>query len=69
MDSVVVATSKGYIVKYNVSAKNILPPDDPNQKIEMYTENRAAVTSMIMDDANVEGIIGTAMGNIYYVNI
>jgi hypothetical protein len=29
----------------------------------------SAITSLVMDDLNVEGILGTSMGNIFYLNL
>jgi hypothetical protein len=55
------------IVKYPISGGKILPPEDTSQITSMKAES--AITSLVMDDLNVEGILGTSMGNIYYLNL
>ena len=30
--------------------------------------SKASITSIVMDDLNVEGMLGTAEGNIHYIN-
>jgi len=64
---VVMSSSTGMIVKYPIQGNKILPPEDPSQIISMKAES--AITSLVMDDLNVEGILGTSMGNIFYLNL
>lgn len=64
---VVLSSSSGMIVKYPIQGGKILPPEDASQIISMKAES--AITSLIMDDLNVEGILGTSMGNIFYLNL
>lgn len=64
---VVLAGSNGSILKYPISVNKILPPEDPNLCCLQNAE--AGITALMMDDMNMEGILGTTLGNIYYVNL
>lgn len=66
-NSVVMAGSDGMICKYPISGSRVLPPEDGKSIIVMRAES--AITSLVMDDMNMEGILGTSLGNIYYVNL
>jgi hypothetical protein len=63
----VISGSGGVIIKYPNTGNKILPPEDPNQIISIKAES--AITSLVMDDLNNEGILGTSLGNIYYLNL
>jgi hypothetical protein len=64
---IVVTDSLGRIVKYQTSEGKIEPPDDP-KKI-MCQRAESAITAMVMDEKNDEGILGTSLGNIYYLGM
>jgi len=66
-NNVVLCTSTGKIVRYPIDGRNVLPPEDPSRISEQSTES--AITALVMDDMNVEGILGTSLGNIHYVNL
>jgi hypothetical protein len=46
---------------------NIYPPEESGQITSLKAES--PITSLVMDDLNVEGILGTSLGNIFYINI
>jgi 3-isopropylmalate dehydratase small subunit len=56
------------IVKYPVVNNRVLPPEaDATQIVTMRAES--AIMSIVMDELNVEGILGTSLGNIFYLNL
>jgi hypothetical protein len=61
----VITDSVGNIVRY--TQKNI-SLDIPLQDA-IVTKAESAITAVYMDDQNVEGIIGTSSGNIFYINL
>lgn len=55
----VLSSSQGMIVKYPVVNNRVLPPEaDATQIVTMRAES--AVMSLVMDELNVEGILGTS---------
>jgi hypothetical protein len=66
-NSVVLSSNTGMIVKYPIVHGNIYPPEETGQITSLKAES--SITSLVMDDLNVEGILGTSLGNIYYLNL
>ena len=66
-NSVVLSSNTGMIVKYPIVHGNIYPPEESGQITSLKAER--SITSLVMDDLNVEGILGTSLGNIYYLNL
>jgi hypothetical protein len=66
-NSVVLSSSTGVIVRYPIVLGNIYPPEESGQITSLKAES--PITSLVMDDLNVEGILGTSLGNIFYINI
>lgn len=66
-NSVVLSSSTGVIVKYPIVQGNIYPPEEPGQITSLKAES--PITSLVMDELNVEGILGTSLGNIFYINL
>ena len=74
----VVADSSGHIARYPIPGGRILPPEDPDVITTLNVSQpltsgslpqvKTPITSLVMDELNVEGILGTAEGNIHYVN-
>ena len=63
-NSIVITDSVGNIVRY---VQKHISLDIPSDVI--VTKAESAITAAYMDDANVEGIIGTSSGNIFYINL
>lgn len=62
--SIVITDSVGNIVRYAQKQISLdIPPD------AIVTRAESAITAAYMDDQNVEGIIGTSSGNIFYINL
>lgn len=61
----VIALSTGMILKYPIAENNYL--EQTAQLTQLMAEN--AVTSLVMDEQNVEGVFGSTDGNLYYMNI
>jgi hypothetical protein len=55
------------IVKYPIVLGNIYPPEEPGQITSLKAEG--PITSLVMDELNIEGILGTSLGNIFYINL
>jgi hypothetical protein len=67
-DHVVLADSTGLIAKFAVpKGGSVLPADGSKPVTIMKAES--AVMSLVMDELNVEGILGTSQGNIFYINL
>lgn len=66
-NSVVLSSSNGVIVKYPIVQGKIYPPEESGQITSLKAES--PITSLVMDELNVEGILGTSLGNIFYINI
>lgn len=64
-ESVVIASQDGEVLRYPITGSIVLP-DDPQQVIQLSVES--AIVSLSMDDANVEGLVGTEAGAIHYVH-
>lgn len=64
--SVVIASSSGTIARYSISNGDLFPQDN---KVVNILKAEGAVASLSMDELNVEGLVGTSTGAIYYVNI
>lgn len=74
----VVADSSGHIARYPIPGGKILPPEDPDVITTLNVsqpltsgslpQTKTPITALVMDELNVEGIIGTAEGNVHYVN-
>jgi hypothetical protein len=60
----VITDSVGNIVRY---VQKHISLDIPSDVI--VTKAESAITAAYMDDHNVEGIIGTSSGNIFYINL
>lgn len=60
-----IALSTGMILKYPIAENNYL--EQTAQLTQLKAEN--AVTSLVMDEQNVEGVFGSTDGNLYYMNI
>lgn len=61
------SSSNGVIVKYPIVLGNIYPPEEPGQITSLKAEG--PITSLVMDELNIEGILGTSLGNIFYINL
>lgn len=66
-NSVVLSSNTGMIVKYPIIHGNIYPPEETGQITSLKAES--SIISLVMDDLNLEGILGTSLGNIYYLNL
>jgi hypothetical protein len=66
-NSVVLGMSTGMIIKYATNGLRVLPQRDASSLTCLQADG--AITSLVMDDLNVEGVCGTASGNLYYLNI
>jgi hypothetical protein len=66
-DHLVIATSKGLLVRYPVKDLNKFEPPENQELIQRMTAE-SSISSLKMDEQNIEGIFGTSMGNIYYFN-
>jgi hypothetical protein len=60
----VITDSVGNIVRYVLKHKSLEIPQD-----RIVTKAESAITAAYMDDQNIEGIIGTSSGNIFYINL
>ena len=75
---VVVADSTGAVARYPIPSGKVFPPEDPDLAMVLNASAtitagseeklKAPITALVMDELNVEGILGTAEGNIHYVN-
>lgn len=75
---VVVADSTGRIARYPIPHGKVFPPEDPDLVSILDASApissgsdvkiKAPITALVMDELNMEGILGTAEGNIHYVN-
>ena len=73
----VIADSSGQISRYPIPGGKVFPPEDMDLITTLnaspstsgsLTLGKASITSIVMDDLNVEGMLGTAEGNIHYIN-
>ena len=59
-------SSDGTIMRYRCVNNSLIPPEEGNFVTRLADES--AVTALQMDEKNEEGIFGTDMGNIFYIN-
>lgn len=59
------ASSTGTIAKYSIHGDKVFPQDNNNVNI---LKTDSAIVALSMDELNQEGILGTANGNVHYVN-
>mmetsp|Transcript_15803 Transcript_15803/g.21390 ORF Transcript_15803/g.21390 Transcript_15803/m.21390 type:complete len:250 (-) Transcript_15803:1274-2023(-) len=62
---VVITGASGQVIRYADKHAQVLPPDDRDMITRIKTDE--PITSTQMDDQNNEGVVGTADGNIKYV--
>lgn len=63
--SVVITGSNGLVIKYADKSGQVLPPADKDMINKIKADE--GITATQMDEKNIEGIVGTADGNIKYV--
>lgn len=75
---VIIADSAGQISRYPIQGGRVFPPADMDNIQNLYanqpvtsnsqSQSKVAITSLVMDELNLEGVAGTSEGNIHYIN-